>query len=252
MKIVIMEDEIPAYEKLKLHIQNSIDDAIILGWGRSIQEGVELLKKHDPDLIFSDIELMDGLSFNIYDQVKLNCPIIFCTAFDQYLMRAFNTNGIAYLLKPYNEDNFQAAIEKHNRLFTQEATIPVPELISEFKTIFSNRTKQFKSRFSVKKKTGIKIISIEDVIYIQAAGDFSLIHLNDGSKHPVNYTLSSLNAQIDPDKFFQINRSEIVCIEAITDIQSHFKNRLIIQLITGDKLMTSGGRTPEFRQWIEG
>ena len=154
MKILVFEDEIPAYEKLLAHIEKAFPDAQILAWARSIKEAQHFLGKHDDiDLIFSDIELMDGLSFDVFEQHKIKCPIIFCTAFDQYLFQAFKTNGIAYLLKPYSEENFTEAIEKYQSLISFSKLNVNNDVLSELKNIINSNKKSFKKRFSIKKST---------------------------------------------------------------------------------------------------
>lgn len=250
MKILILEDEIPAYEKLLGFIDRFLPDSKIIGWGRSILEAKHFLEKHqDVDLIFSDIELLDGTSFQIFEQVQITCPIIFCTAFDQYILKAFQTNGIAYLLKPYNGDKFKEAIDKYKLLFDANGGIE-QSTMAELKQIVS--AKSYKQRFSIKRKDGIKLMNVDDIIGFQANGDFSFAYDNIGQKHMVNFSLGDIESKVDPNRFYRINRSEVVNIDFIEKIEPYFKNRLSIHLSgREDAIHTSTAKTPDFRLWIE-
>lgn len=252
MKVLIFEDEIPAYDKLVGFIESYLPDAEIKGWGRSINEAKRLLKKNDDvELIFSDIELLDGSSLNIYEDVSVNCPIIFCTAFDQYVLQAFQTNGIAYLLKPYDDSKFKDAIEKYKTLFSSNPNGKIDvAVIKDLKEVKERQI--YKQRFTVKKKGGIKLINTSTVVSFHASGDFSFAIDKNGEKHIVNYALGSIESKIDPDKFFRINRSEIINIEFIEKLESYFKNRLAIKMKgSAESFHTSTSKTPEFRTWID-
>lgn len=250
MKILIFEDEIPAYEKLLDFIHKNLPEAQILGWARSVSEGILFLKKHDNvDLIFSDIELLDGSSFNIFDKVTLTCPIIFCTAYNQYVLQAFQANGIAYLLKPYNESQFKETIDKYQLLFKSNGALK-EKTLSELKEVLT--TKTYKQRFTIKRKSGIKLMNIENIAGFQANGDFSFAYDDKGQKHVVNYALGDIESKVNPAIFFRINRSEIVHIDFIEKIEPYFKNRLSIKLKGREDIIhTSTSKTPGFRLWIE-
>ena len=255
MKILVLEDEIPAYEKLLNFITQELPNSQVIGWARSTKEALLLLKRAEqPDLIFSDIELLDGVSFEVYENIKIHCPIIFCTGFDQYVLQAFQTNGIAYLLKPYNIENFREALEKYKTLFAQTEINPVNEsLMAELKAILHNDKKSYKQRFTIKKKDGIKLINTKAITCFEANGDFSMAFDEKGAKHIINDTLSNIEEKIDPKKFFRINRSQIINIDFVEKIESHFKNKLAITLRnTSNKMFTSSKTTPAFRNWIEG
>jgi len=193
---------------------------------------------------------LDGSSFSVYDEQKVNCPIIFCTAFDQYILKAFQSNGIAYLLKPYNDERFAEAIEKYELLFSTNKEGINNETFQELNAIVSS--KDYKKRFSIKKKGGIKLMNVVDISGFQANGDFSFAYDQAGQKHVINYSLGDIESKVDPDKFFRINRSEMVNIDFIEKIEAYFKNRLSIKLQgREDSIHTSTSRTPEFRNWID-
>jgi DNA-binding LytR/AlgR family response regulator len=252
MKVLIFEDEIPAYDKLISFIEKHLQDAEIKGWGRSINEAKRLLQKYDDvQLIFSDIELLDGSSLNIYEDISINCPIIFCTAFDQYVLQAFQTNGIAYLLKPYDDDKFKEAIEKYKTLFSGESKSNISSaLIKDINAVKESQV--YKQRFTVKKKGGIKLITTSSIVSFKASGDFSFAIDNKNEKHIINYSLGDIESKLDPGKFFRINRSEIINIEFIEKIEPYFKNRLSIKMQgSQESINTSTAKTPDFRNWID-
>lgn len=254
MNILVIEDEQLAGEKLQSYIHKYISDAVHIVWLRSVSEVRSFLKTDKKiDLIFSDIELLDGNVFAVYESMKIKCPIIFCTAYDQFILKAFKTNGIAYLLKPYNEEQFREAWKKYQLLFNKEDDGELSEqLINELKLIVKSKGSDFKSRFTIKKSNGIFLLAVSEIIYFQSQGDFILAVDQKRNKHVINQSLSKVLSSLDPSQFFQINRSEIVNVEYIEKFEIHFKNKLVISLRGVDEVLyTSSSRTPEFRNWIE-
>lgn len=253
MNILVLEDEQRAGEKLLDIIAQIVPEARV-DWKRSVAEGVDFLKSGRPDIIFSDIELLDGNAFQVYDEVKPQCPIIFCTAYDKFYVEAFNTNGIAYLLKPYTREQVMEAWEKYRLLFEKETmTEPAisPSLLNEFKSLL-NREQQYKRTFTVKKRDGVFLLKADEVAYFQAQGDFVEGIDRLGKKHILNYSLTAIEEAIDPRQFFRINRSEIVNMDSILKYDAYTKNRLVITLgRPAVNLYTTNSRTPEFRSWVE-
>lgn len=253
MKILILEDEIPAYQKLISHLNTYFNDDIIHDWARSIAEGKALLQKSTYDVILSDIQLLDGISFDLFDAISVDCPIIFCSAHDEYLFRAFNTNGIAYILKPYSKEEFQKALEKYQSLFKQGLYNTIDHnTINVLKNALQEEQVQYKKRFVIKRAKGIQLLNVTDISIIEAAGDFCMAIDIHGKKHPIQQKIGVLIEQLHPKKFFRINRSQIVHIDYIDTIENHFKNRLLIKMQgVADKVMTSSANTSDFRKWIE-
>lgn len=254
MTLLILEDEIPAYQKLLSHIKAFFSDDITNHWARSIAEGKTLLSTNTYDLILSDIQLLDGISFDLFNDVKVNCPIIFCSAHDDYLFQAFNTNGIAYILKPYSTNDFSKALEKYQSLFKQGeySSSLNNETLSALKMALQEEQTHYKKRFVIKRPKGIQLLNISEISMIEASGDFCIAIDHEGKRHPISQTIGSIAEQLPPKKFFRINRSEIVHIDFIEEIESHFKNRLLIT-IKGctEKVMTSSSTTSDFRKWLE-
>ena len=253
MKILILEDEIPAYKKLITHLNEYFEEDYLHDWARSNEDGEKFLNETSFDFILSDIQLLDGISFDLFDKLKPKCPIIFCSAHDEYLFQAFNTNGIAYILKPYSQTDFKKALEKYDSLFQQGNYNPLnSNTISELKSALQEENVNYKKRFVIKKAKGIQLLNVTDISLISASGDFCMANDGHGKRHPISQNLGSIHQQLNPNKFFKINRSEIVNIDFIENIESHFKNRLLITMTGVDeKVMTSSSTTSDFRKWLE-
>lgn len=253
MKILILEDEIPAYQKLVSFVKDYFKEDIPHDWARSNTEGKTYLQENKYDFILSDIQLLDGLSFDLYNDVSIDVPIIFCSAHDEYLFQAFNTNGIAYILKPYTQTDFKKAMEKYQALFQKgNYNILNKTTITELKSALKEEHTNYKKRFVIKKAKGIQLLNVSEISKIEASGDFCIATDSKGKRHTISINLGNIHQQLHPNKFFKINRSEIICIDAIQNIESHFKNRLLIT-VTGikDKAMTSSSTTSDFRKWLE-
>ncbi|MFT6190854.1 MAG: two-component system response regulator LytT [Polaribacter sp.] len=253
MKILILEDEIPAYQKLIKCLDIFFDIKISHDWARSNKEGKQFLIDNKYDFILSDIQLLDGISFELFNEISIDCPIIFCSAHDEYLFRAFNTNGIAYILKPYSQNDFNKAVEKYQSLFSQGNYNSLSsDTLSNLKSALQEESTSFKKRFVIKKSKGIQLLNVTDISLIEASGDFCIATDAKGKRHTISQTLGSIFQQLNPVKFFKINRSEIVSIDAIENIESHFKNRLLITISkVKEKVMTSTSKTSDFRKWLE-
>lgn len=253
MNILILEDEIPAYQKLINYMNDVFGEEFTHDIARSNSDGKKFLQENTYDFILSDIQLLDGISFDLFDEVTINCPIIFCSAHDEYLFKAFNTNGIAYILKPYSKSDFNKAIEKYQSLFNLGNYNQLnSDTISNLKSALKEENTSFKKRFVIKKNTGIQLLNVTDISLIEASGDFCVATDKEGKRHTISQNLGSIFQQLNPTKFFKINRSEIISIDYIENIENHFKNRLLITVTgTKEKPMTSSSTTADFRKWLE-
>lgn len=253
MKILILEDEIPAYQKLMMCLQVFFSEGITHDWARSIKEGKEFLSAKTYDFIVSDIQLLDGTSFDLFNSVSIEIPIIFCSAHDDYLFEAFNTNGIAYILKPYSQNDFNNAIEKYQSLFKQgDYNALNHATIDALKSALSEERTNYKKRFVIKKTKGIQLLNASDISVVEASGDFCIATDHNGKRHAISQNISTIYSQLNPNKYFKINRSELVHIDCIESIESHFKNRLLIKMKgLKETVMTSSSATAEFRKWLE-
>jgi len=247
MKVIILEDENRAANLLERLLAKVAPHMMVVAKLESIRDGVIYLRNNpEPDLIFSDIQLADGLSFEIYNQVAVRCPIIFTTAYDHYAIEAFKTNGIDYLLKPIEEGRLTQAIEKAKHFS--------PGLVLEKILSVTNQTsaKSYKSRFMVKIGDKLKSIPVEEIMvfYSQKA---SFILTADKHTYCIDYTLDQLEPMLDPETYFRINRKYIVSINACTHILAWSNSRLRLKIDgTNDPdIIVARERVQEFKNWLD-
>jgi len=253
LKVLIIEDEQRAAERLKkmvLSIDSSIEVLKILD---SIDNSVDWLKNNiHPDLIFLDIHLSDGLSFNIFKQITINCPIIFTTAFDQYALKAFEINSIDYLLKPIDKNKLEVSIEKYHSIknsFTSETNIDLQKLLSSI----SNKTNTFRSRFLINKNDSLLIINIREIAYFYSEDKVSFIMTKDKKRYMFDESLDTIINELDPSIFHRINRQIIVSIDSIVKINNFFNYKLKLELNpNAEHLNTviSRAKVKEFKEWL--
>jgi DNA-binding LytR/AlgR family response regulator len=251
MKVVVIEDEPLAAEQLCDFARRYDPAVVILGVLASVKEAVRWFREHAaPDLILSDIELLDGNVFRLFEQSPVPCPIIFTTAYDQFLLQAFDKNGIGYLLKPIEYEKFAAAMRKFEQL-QRSFTLLSGELLRELKTTLAQP--RYKERFVIKARGGIYLLETRRVAYIQIQDEIPFAFDEQGSRYPLNENLNQLEKTLDPMVFFRINRSEIVNLHFIERLDPYFNDRLAISLKRLNvTLISSVSRTPELRRWIEG
>lgn len=253
IKIVIIEDEIPARKKLKRFIDGVNLDTEIIAELDTVQSAITFLKDHQPSLIFSDIELLDGNAFEIYNEVPVSCPIIFTTAYDQFWMDAFDSNGIAYLLKPFSKEHFRKAWDKY-LLLTKSRPKEQTSLEDLAELIRQNLSGEpYKKRFSINSIQGIYFLETVNIAFFEAEEGTVFAHDKTGKRHLLSVsTLKELESQLNPKDFFRINRSEIVQKTCIESIQRYNKNILAVK-VTGHEiyLKTSQNATAGFREWVE-
>lgn len=250
MNILIIEDEKPAarllqrkIEKLGLHVNtmlHSVEEAII--WFQNYPH---------PDLIFLDIQLSDGLSFEIFEQIDIKSAIIFTTAYDEYALRAFKLNSIDYLLKPIDEDELETAILKFKNQF-QKNTISTLDFEAIKRMLVNPVQKEYKERFSVKVGNQIKVISIDEVECFYSENKGTYLHTLDNRDYLVDSSLEIVESELKPKDFFRINRKFIVPLKAIKEIQMHTNSRLKLILPTykADEVIVARERVNEFKDWI--
>jgi len=253
MKILILEDEIPAYQKLIINLNNYFEiNEVAHDWARSNAEGLLFLKENTYDFILSDVQLLDGVSFDLFNQIEINCPIIFCSAHDEYLFQAFNTNGIAYILKPYTQEDFKKALDKYQSFFKQDNYTIDNDILGALKLALKEEQTNYKKRFVIKKAKGIHLLQVADISIVEASGDFCIVICYNGKRHTISQNIGAIIEQLSPKKFYKINRSQIVHIDFIKNIEGHFKNRLLITMQgVKEKVMTSSSTTSDFRKWLE-
>lgn len=252
IKILIIEDEIPARRKLRRLIDAQETPSEIMGETGTVTGGLSLLQQVAPDLIIADIQLLDGTVFEIFDQVMTACPVIFTTSYDNYWMNAFETNGIEYLLKPFTAERFRKAWDKFLRLHRPAESEPL--LLSQIKNmLLQNNNVTHRQRFAVQQAGSIYYLDVKTIVYFDALNGLIFAHDSSGKKHHINVeTLKELEVQLDPKDFFRINRSSIVHKLFIQRIDRYTKNTLTIRLKGYDSpLATSQAHTARFRDWLD-
>ena len=250
MKVLIIEDEPPARIKLGKLIEQFDPLIEIAGNLESVAETVEwFAKNRAPDLAFADIELLDGNVFEVFNRAKIACPIIFTTAYDQFLLEAFEKNGIAYLLKPFDFKKFAAAMEKFEFLKNNFAAAQ-NEFWREIRASF--KSSKYKERLVIKNKGSIQIIETERIAFIRIQDEIPFAFDASGRKFPLSENLSALEKSLNPNVFFRLNRNEIVNLNFIENLKPDFHDRLVVSVRNLNvKLTSSISRTPKLRKWLE-
>lgn len=253
IKIAIIEDEIPARNKLKRFIGELEASVEIVAELDTVETAIAFLQNSVVDLIVSDIELLDGNAFEIYDQVSINCPIIFTTAYDQFWMNAFEGNGIEYLLKPFSAERFKKAWDKF--MLLRDSAMGQNEMLVKLQQVLAENQpeKAYKKRFTISFHQEIYFINTNDIAFFEAEEGIVFAVDTNGKKHILNEaTLKEIEGLLNPAEFFRINRSELVQKQYVERMERYNKNTLAIQ-IRGykDHLITSQSNTASFRKWIE-
>jgi two-component system, LytTR family, response regulator LytT len=250
MKVLILEDEPLAAELLAEELL-ALDPGIqVLAILSGIEEGKAWFSAHPlPDLILSDIMLQDGLSFDLFEAVRPQCPVIFITAYDQYAIRAFEVNSIDYLLKPLNREKLGQALDK----FKNRATIPPTTDFSRLAHLLQREHISYKSRFLVRLGQKIRTVPVEQVAYFYTQDKLSFLVTWKGERYPLDRSLEELEQQLDPAVFFRANRKVILHINAIREIHPYFKGRLKLELQPDfpGGLVVSSERSPLFKDWLD-
>ena len=251
MKVVIIEDEPPAREKLGKFIGRYDRQIEILAQLESVAATLQYfeMRAAAPDLVFADIELLDGNVFEVFQMRQISCPVIFTTAYDQFLLQAFEQSGIAYLLKPFDFQKFAAAMRKFETLKNNFAPAD-NALLRELQE--SLRQPKYKERFVIKTASGIRLLETRQIAFVQMRNEIPFAFDAAGNKFPLGATLTELEKTLDPKAFFRISRSEIVNLHFIENLKPDFQDRLVVGLRNLNvKLVSSASRTPGLRKWLE-
>ncbi|CAM3903246.1 LytTR family DNA-binding domain-containing protein [Flavobacterium cucumis] len=250
MNILIIEDEKPAARLLQRKVEKlGLQVNCML---HSVEESIAWFQNNShPDLIFLDIQLSDGLSFEIFEQIDIKSAVIFTTAYDEYALRAFKLNSIDYLLKPIDEEELAIAISKFKNQF-QKNTISSLDFEAIKRMLVNPLEKEYKKRFSVKIGQQLKVISIEEVECFFSENKGTYIHTFDNRDYLIDSTLEVLETEINPKDFYRVNRKFIVPLKAVKEIQVYSNSRLKIILPTykDDEVIVARERVSDFKDWI--
>lgn len=250
MKLFLVEDEQPAARRLERLIKELRPDYTIVEKADSIEDAVAFLKKNPAiDLLLLDIQLADGLSFEIFKQVEIQTPVIFTTAWDHYALKAFQVNSIDYLLKPIEKEHLEAALSKFERLNAPTNHGVYKELAQQIQ----QEKPLFRKRFLIKAAGRLAFISVENAAYFFSDDGHTFIVTTSGERYLLDQTLEELDQQLDPALFFRINRKMTIQLHALGRMEPHFSSRILLELNPAfdEEVFVSRQRVSEFKQWID-
>ncbi len=251
MNIVIIEDESIAAERLFAAIKKIDDNVKLLAQPDSVKSSISFLQsnKEKIDLMFLDIQLSDGLSFDIFEKIKIKCPIIFTTAYDQYAIKAFKLTSIDYLLKPIKKEELADAIAKYKSNYEN-----AEDINSKMVMVQDVISKSLQKRIVVRYGHTIKAIDIADAAYFYTRQKVTFMTLKNNEVLPIDENLDELEKILDPKLFFRINRQCIICFDAIENMYTYTKSRvkLILNPVLEEEIIVSTERSSEFKTWLLG
>ncbi|WP_223559202.1 LytR/AlgR family response regulator transcription factor [Chryseobacterium lathyri] len=251
MNIIIIEDEFRAAKSLQNLILDLRPESKIMGVYDSIETSVEALSKEImPDLIFMDIQLSDGLSFEIFKAIDITCPIIFCTAFDQYMLDAFKSKGIDYILKPFSRDDISEALKKVDELRKFFRKNELPDIESLLQKISQP---DGKTSFLVFKNQKYTTIPTESIAYFYIHNEITHLVTFDKEQFQLSQPLGQVAEQVSGKQFFRINRQYLVSFKAVKEMEHYFQRKILVKLVieTPEKLLINKDKTHSFFSWLE-
>ncbi len=249
MQVLIIEDEIKTAKALSRIIASIEPDADIVTCLQTVQSAVDFFNKGMfVDIAFMDVQLADGLSFDIFKETKVHCPVIFCTAYDEYAIEGFKANGIDYILKPFAEGSIKTALGKFHSLrnFFQANSQNAQHIIQSFGT-------SGKQNFLVFHRNRYLVVPVDKIAYFYIKYDATLIHTFEGKEYVLNQSLEIINGQLPNGTFYRLNRQYLINFDAIKDVEPFFSRKLMIHLKvnTFENLIINKNKTTEFLSWLD-
>jgi DNA-binding LytR/AlgR family response regulator len=248
IKSVIVEDEKPSARRLQRMLEKL--EVKVVTTLHSVEEAISwFLENEHPDLIFLDIQLSDGLSFEIFENIEVKSPIIFTTAYDEYALQAFKLNSIDYLLKPIDDEELAAALQKfRNNHQAREKKVNFNEL----KALLNIPVSQFKKRFSIQVGQHLKLIDVSEIVCFYSENKATYLHNSSNRSYMIDSSLEKLETEINPETFFRVNRKFIIAMSAISDILTYSNMRLEVKLngYVGEQIIVSRERVKDFKEWL--
>lgn len=248
MKILIIEDEIRSFNRLKKLLLQLNPLYEVSGPLTSVEKAiVELSEVHDYDLVLADIRLEDGLSFDIFNRVQIEVPLVFVTAYDDYALQAFRSNGIDYLLKPVSFEDLQHAVAKAERMHA-----PAEDFTRLVRQMQEKRV-PYRERFLIPEGDGFRILKVYEINHISVSGNVTTAYLDNGTAVPLPQTIANLESQLDPESFFRVSRQTLIHLNSIKSIGVYFGSRLIVRLrnYPDVEIIISTDRSAPFRKWLD-
>ncbi len=253
MKVIIIEDELHNYRLLRGMVEELRPEWNIIGNFESVKDSVDYLQNNSqPDLILMDIQLNDGICFSIFEQVKLESMVIFTTAYDNYAIKAFKVNSIDYLLKPIKEKHLEQALAKFESFYTKTDSTSAQLDYNSIKKAIHDGTPSYRQRFLISGAKAYYRLKTSEIAYFYSENKVSFAVDYYGKEHIVDYTLDSLEEELDPQNFFRANRNTILNIDAIQQFEDYFGGKLSILLVSpfSERITISRLKASAFKQWI--
>ena len=250
MRVVIIEDERLSAEHLALMLHKSDSNIEVIAYLETVREATTAFSVGlSADLLFVDIHLADGNSFEIFSNTIIDTPIIFTTAYNQYAIQAFQQNSIGYILKPVTLSDLKFALEKFNK----QLQLSTKQLTEKLNLVNSSLNNQYKSRFLVRKGQTIDYVSTEAIVHFETRDSISFLVTTKGFRYPVDYTLEQIENLLSPKEFFRINRKIIIHINTIEKVDNYLNGRLKItgNQLSEDDSIVSRDRVNDFKKWLD-
>lgn len=254
MTIVIIEDEVHTAWDIQNCIKALRPEYQILAVLDSIESSVEwFLSNPHPQLVISDIQLGDGLAFEIYQKIELTCPVIFCTAYDEYAIQAFQNNGIDYILKPINERLFESSLQKLDSIAQLIAPKYDREMMEQLLKNFRSAPHKYKTSFLIHFRNQLIPVATENILLFKVNHDTTEIFVRDGRKFQLFKPLDAIETQVDPRRFYRANRQTLLAFEAIYRIEHYDDRKLLVRLdgVASEPIIVSKAKSTSFLAWVE-
>ncbi len=255
IKVLIIEDEIPAQRLLKETLQELDTEIEVLDCIGSVQSAVTWFQQNEhPEIILLDIQLSDGISFEIFKRVKIESMILFTTAYDEYAIQAFKVNSLDYLLKPIEKDELQDAFEKYqkyNKQFLQEKNSRID--YEELATLIQTEKKEYRKRFLIQSNESFFHIPIDEIALFYSMRGITFAVTFEKREYPVNFSLENLKEQLNPELYFKVNRQIIINIKSIKRVHSYFngKLKLVTQPSHSEDIVIGKDKSAAFKRWLD-
>jgi DNA-binding LytR/AlgR family response regulator len=251
MNILIIEDEQLAAQRLENLIKEIVPEAVVVAKLDTVKKAVEFFKQNTPDLTLMDIQLADGISFEIFQQCEVKSPVIFTTAYDEYALRAFKVNSIDYILKPVDKNEFKTAIEKFQKLRIEGSS--QPKILKDIQETINRLSKKYKTRFVLKVGEHLRTIDTRNIEFFYSQEKTTFCCTSDRRKLILDYTLEQLEEILDPAIFFRINRKYIISAASIVDIITYTNSRLRLVVKNSDdnEIVVAREKVQDFKSWLD-
>jgi DNA-binding LytR/AlgR family response regulator len=253
MNILIIEDEPHAAKLLESLLREFLPGSTVVGRIDTVKKAVQYFQQNaPPDLVMMDIQLADGISFNIFDQCEVKSPVIFTTAYDEYALKAFKVNSIDYILKPIDKEELRQSLEKFRNL-RGSSTAPNVDFHGNLQEVMRMLTKKYKSRFMIKVGEHLRTVEVSSILYFVSQEKTTFCCTTDNRRMILDHTLEELEEVIDPEMFFRINRKYMVSAAAISDIVQFTNSRLKLNLknCSDQDVVVAREKVQEFKAWLD-